>query len=147
MFATLFSSKPSNQTAPPAAEPEKGAALTIYQKQQSQSPWWAESLNYIIAQVTPSHTKTSIFSSSKKLDPKNFSNACKILGINEENATNLALVHTQYKTISNDLLQRQAQLSGPLASEVQLLITDIQTAYATLTQPQQEQQNEFDTFG
>lgn len=33
----------------------------------------------------------------------------------------------------NSLKQRHAQLAGPLASQIQLLMDDVQTAYITLT--------------
>lgn len=76
-------------------------------------------------------TSQGVFS-TKRLDPTNFENACKILNLRPEEATDLVKVKAQHEVIMKGLEERKRGLSEPLAEGLQQLIEDAQTAYTTL---------------
>lgn len=140
-----FSSYFGYKNEPPIIEEKEDKAMTLYQQQQAtKAPfgyfnqatqswnfltnWWEEYRN-----SKPLPTTNSIFSNSKRIDPNILENAYKILGITESDAENISLIKTRYETITNSLKERQARLSGPLATQIQFLIDDAEAAYKTLT--------------
>ena len=151
MFPSVFGT-PVKQEINPVEEPKENKTLAVYQKQQEKIGWLTQSWNFITTQwqeywtPTPVSSTTSIFSNSKRIDPTDFCNACQVLGLSENDAKNLELVHTRFGTIMNSLKQRKSKLSEPLASQIQLLMNDVQTAYNTLTNtPTKGVSNELDT--
>lgn len=142
MIKTFFFGTPVSQDVPSIEKEKESAALTIYQRHHDPNNWLARGQDLITAQreywfPDSKPPKTSIFSNAKKLDPTDFSNACKILGVSENESSNLELIHKRYEEIMSSLRQRHSQLSGPLASQLQLLMDDVQSAYITLMQPKQ----------
>ena len=79
-----------------------------------------------------SEETSSLIDRSKRLDPTDRLNGCKILNVPEEEIENKELIEVKYGKIIDSLRERQSKVSPIIAAEIEKLISDVNIAYETL---------------
>lgn len=92
----------------------------------------SEVINFYKGRANKPSQDSPTLSSSKRLDPKNFDNACKILGIELDEIKNRSKINENYTKILKGYQERKSKASGPIANGLQELIDDVEQAYQTL---------------
>ena len=94
----------------------------------------SEAINYYKDQepLNSKEETASLMDKSKRLDPTNRLNACKILNVPEEEIGDKKLIDLKHGKLIESLRGRQAKVSPIIAAEIENLIIDVNIAYDTL---------------